>query len=141
MGFETIVIDQGASLSGGQHQRLALARALVHDPAVLILDEATSALDSLTERAVQKNLEGLACTRVVIAQRLSTIEAADVIFVMEAGRLVEQGRHDELMAARGRYEGLVRAQTEGRTAARPGLELTGSAEALVRGEQRATPWT
>jgi ABC-type bacteriocin/lantibiotic exporter with double-glycine peptidase domain len=116
MGFETIVIDQGASLSGGQHQRLALARALVHDPAVLILDEATSALDSLTERAVQSNLEGLACTRVVIAQRLSTIEAADVIFVLEGGRLVEQGRHDQLMAARGRYEGLVRAQTEGRIA-------------------------
>jgi hypothetical protein len=76
-----------------------------------------------------------------VPKEIPPIAAADVIFVLEAGRLVEQGRHAELMAARGSYEGLVRAQTEGRIAARPGLELTGSAESLVRGEQPGTPWT
>jgi ABC-type multidrug transport system fused ATPase/permease subunit len=112
MGYETLLIDGGASLSGGQRQRVCLARALVHDPAVLLLDEATSALDAITERKVQHELELLSCTRVVIAHRLSTIRQADVILVMDQGRLVEQGNHAELLALRGRYAQLVAAQLE-----------------------------
>ena len=112
MGYDTILADGGASLSGGQRQRLALARALVHRPAILLLDEATSALDTKTERAIQRELEGLRTTRIVIAHRLSTIRDADLILVMDQGRLVEQGRHDELLALGGVYAGLVAAQME-----------------------------
>jgi ATP-binding cassette subfamily B protein len=112
MGYESIMADGGASLSGGQRQRLALARALVHRPAILLLDEATSALDTRTERAIQKELEALRTTRVVIAHRLSTIREADLILVMDQGRLVEQGRHEELLALGGVYAGLVAAQME-----------------------------
>jgi len=112
MGYESILADGGASLSGGQRQRLALARALVHRPAILLLDEATSALDTRTERAIQKELEALRTTRVVIAHRLSTIREADLILVMDQGRLVEQGRHEELLALGGVYASLVAAQME-----------------------------
>jgi ABC-type bacteriocin/lantibiotic exporter with double-glycine peptidase domain len=112
MGYESIMADGGASLSGGQRQRLALARALVHRPAILLLDEATSALDTRTERAIQKELEALRTTRVVIAHRLSTIREADLILVMDQGKLVEQGRHEELIALGGVYAGLVAAQME-----------------------------
>ncbi|PYQ59174.1 MAG: lantibiotic ABC transporter permease, partial [Acidobacteria bacterium] len=87
MGYETILADGGASLSGGQRQRLALARALVHRPAILLLDEATSALDTKTEREIQRELEALRATRIVIAHRLSTIRHADLILVMDDGRL------------------------------------------------------
>jgi ATP-binding cassette subfamily B protein len=112
MGYETILADGGASLSGGQRQRLALARALVHRPAILLLDEATSALDTRTEREIQQELEGLRTTRIVIAHRLSTIRHADLILVMDDGRLVEQGRHEELLALGGVYASLVAAQME-----------------------------
>jgi ATP-binding cassette subfamily B protein len=112
MGYETIMADGGASLSGGQRQRLALARALVHRPAILLLDEATSALDTKTERAIQQELAALRTTRIVIAHRLSTIRDADLILVMDEGRVVEQGRHDELLALGGVYAGLVAAQME-----------------------------
>ncbi len=110
MQYSTLLSEMGGSISGGQRQRLALARALVHDPAILLLDEATNALDVKTERAVQEALERLRCTRVVIAHRLSTIQDADLILVMDKGRLVEQGTHAELMARRGHYFGLVSAQ-------------------------------
>jgi ATP-binding cassette subfamily B protein len=112
MGYESIMADGGASLSGGQRQRLALARALVHRPAILLLDEATSALDTRTERDIQRELAALRTTRIVIAHRLSTIRDADLILVMDGGRLVEQGRHDELIALGGVYASLVAAQME-----------------------------
>ena len=111
MGYESIVADGGATLSGGQRQRLALARALVHDPAVLLLDEATSSLDSTTERDVMEHLRDLRATRIVIAHRLSTIVRADQIIVMQDGRVVETGRHDELMRTGGAYATLVSDQT------------------------------
>jgi ABC-type multidrug transport system fused ATPase/permease subunit len=110
MGYETVLSEMGASLSGGQRQRLAMARALVHNPAILVLDEATNALDAKTERAVQAAISELRCTRVVIAHRLSTIRDADVILVMDRGRLVERGTHAELLARGEHYAGLVTSQ-------------------------------
>jgi ATP-binding cassette subfamily B protein len=110
LGYDTLLGDGGFSVSGGQYQRLALARALVHRPAILLLDEATSSLDTATERQIQEHLAGLRCTRIVIAHRLSTVRAADLILVMEHGSVVERGSHDELMRRRGRYEELVGVQ-------------------------------
>ncbi|HEV2757565.1 MAG TPA: peptidase domain-containing ABC transporter [Actinomycetota bacterium] len=110
MGYDTVLADGGASLSGGQRQRLALARALVHDPKILLLDEATSHLDVETEQVVHRHLENLGCTRIVIAHRLSTVQNADLILVMEDGRFVERGTHDDLLAGRGRYWRLVASQ-------------------------------
>jgi ABC-type bacteriocin/lantibiotic exporter with double-glycine peptidase domain len=111
MGYETLVADGGATMSGGQRQRLALARALLHDPAILLLDEATSSLDATTERLVMDSLRKLRATRIIIAHRLSTIINADTIVVMEDGRIVEVGRHAELLAKRGAYASLVADQT------------------------------
>jgi ABC-type multidrug transport system fused ATPase/permease subunit len=105
-------VDRGASLSGGQRQRLALARALLRRPAVLLLDEATSSLDAISESRVQQALGSLRCTRVVIAHRLSTVVDADLILVMDGGRVVEAGRHAELLARGGAYAELVRAQLD-----------------------------
>ncbi|RKH54327.1 peptidase domain-containing ABC transporter [Corallococcus llansteffanensis] len=112
MQYNTLLLDRGLSLSGGQRQRLALARALVHRPSVLLLDEATSALDAITEGLVQRALSSLRCTRVVIAHRLSTIRSADLIIVMDEGKLVEQGTHEELLGRGGIYSRLVHAQME-----------------------------
>jgi ABC-type multidrug transport system fused ATPase/permease subunit len=91
---------------------MALARALVHRPAIVLLDEATSSLDTVTERKIQRELEELKATRIVIAHRLSTIRDADLILVMEDGRMVEQGRHDDLVAQGGVYASLIAAQLE-----------------------------
>lgn len=111
-GYDTIVGDKGIKLSGGQKQRLAIARAILKDPSILLLDEATSALDAESERHLQAALEELIRGRtvVVIAHRLSTVQHADVIVVMEHGRIVEQGRHDELLAKGSLYRKLYDLQ-------------------------------
>ncbi|HKE14464.1 MAG TPA: peptidase domain-containing ABC transporter [Kofleriaceae bacterium] len=109
MSYDTPVADGGASLSGGQRQRIALARAILRQPAVMFIDEGTSALDNATESRVIANIERLRCTRITIAHRLTTIQNADVILVMVAGKLVEVGSHDELMRRRGHYHELVAA--------------------------------
>jgi subfamily B ATP-binding cassette protein MsbA len=111
-GYQTLLGEGGARLSGGEEQRLALARAIVRDPEILILDEATNALDSISERLVQQALERLRqrCTMVVIAHRLSTIASADRIVVLEHGRVVEQGARDELLQRDGRFAELYRMQ-------------------------------
>jgi ATP-binding cassette, subfamily B, bacterial MsbA len=111
-GLDTLVGQNGARLSGGQRQRLAIARALLKDAPVLILDEATSALDSESERQVQAALDVLMRNRttLVIAHRLSTVERADRIVVLDAGRIAEVGSHAELLAANGLYAGLYRTQ-------------------------------
>jgi HlyB family type I secretion system ABC transporter len=110
MGYETIVAEGGSALSGGQRQRLALARALVCEPAILLLDEATSHLDVLTEQAIEENLNALRLTRIVIAHRLSTIRNADLILVLDKGAVVERGSHDGLLAMHGRYAELIHSQ-------------------------------
>ena len=112
LAYETVLSDSGASVSGGQRQRIALARALVHDPAILVLDEATSSLDAVTEANIYETLEHLSCTRVVIAHRISTIARADTIVVMDAGRVVEMGRHEELISRGGHYYELASSQGE-----------------------------
>jgi ABC-type bacteriocin/lantibiotic exporter with double-glycine peptidase domain len=110
MQYETLLREDGAALSGGQRQRIALARALVHKPAILLLDEATSALDVVTEARVQANLEELRSTRIVVAHRLSTVARADRIIVLADGKIAEQGTHAELLERGGAYEQLLAAQ-------------------------------
>ncbi|HKC28050.1 MAG TPA: ABC transporter ATP-binding protein [Jatrophihabitans sp.] len=114
-GFDTIVGERGYRLSGGEKQRLAIARVLLHDPRILILDEATSALDTASEREVQKALDALMGSRttIAIAHRLSTIVNADVINVIDAGRVVESGTHRSLLSEGGVYASLYQEQFEG----------------------------
>src|SRR6266542_1609834 len=114
-GYDTIVGERGYRLSGGEKQRLAIARVLLHDPRILILDEATSALDTASEREVQKALDALMGSRttIAIAHRLSTIVNADVINVIDAGRVVESGTHRSLLRQGGVYASLYQEQFEG----------------------------
>jgi len=113
-GFDTVIGEQGMKLSGGERQRVAIARALLKDAPILILDEATSALDTESERVVQSALDALmrGRTTFVIAHRLSTVRNADVILVIEGGRIVEQGRHEELLSRESRYRAVYLKQFE-----------------------------
>jgi ATP-binding cassette, subfamily B, bacterial len=114
-GYDTVVGERGYRLSGGEKQRLAIARVLLHDPRILILDEATSALDTASEREVQKALDALMGSRttIAIAHRLSTIVSADVINVIDGGQVVESGSHRDLLRQRGLYAALYNEQFEG----------------------------
>jgi len=104
-GYNTLVGERGVGLSGGQRQRIALARALAVEPSVLVLDDTTSAVDSETEKYIQEQLEKLdfPCTKIIIAQRISSFRKADIILVMDKGRIIERGTHNELLAMRGFY--------------------------------------
>ena len=110
MGLDSAVTDSGGQISGGQRQRVIIARALVNKPRLLFFDEATSALDNRTQATVQRSIERMNATRIIVAHRLSTIRDADRIVVLEAGRIVETGRYDELLAKRGAFHRLARRQ-------------------------------
>lgn len=112
MGYDTVIDDEASNLSAGEKQLITIARAFLSDPSILILDEATSSVDTRTELLVQRAMKKLRTDRTsfVIAHRLSTIRDADVILVMEDGAIVEQGNHDQLLAARGAYHRLYQAQ-------------------------------
>jgi ATP-binding cassette subfamily B protein len=125
-GYDTTVGERGYRFSGGEKQRIAIARTILRNPPVLVLDEATSALDTQTERAVQEALDRLAAERttIAIAHRLSTIRDADQIIVLEHGRIVERGTHDELLALGGSYARLVARDADlGPTVSVPSGEL------------------
>ena len=110
MGMHTVISEGGGGISGGQKQRLMIARAVAAKPRILMLDEATSALDNITQKKVSEALDSLQCTRIVIAHRLSTIRRCDRIIVLEGGKIVEDGNYEELLALGGRFADLVERQ-------------------------------
>jgi ABC-type bacteriocin/lantibiotic exporters, contain an N-terminal double-glycine peptidase domain len=110
MGMHTVISEGAETFSGGQRQRLLIARAVVHRPRIILFDEATSALDNRTQEVVSRSLERLKATRIVIAHRLSTIVNADRIYVMQGGRVVEAGTYQELVAQGGLFAELVARQ-------------------------------
>jgi len=107
-GYETLIGERGVGISGGQRQRIALARALAVEPSILVLDDTTSAVDSETEKYIQDHLKNLdfPCTKIIIAQRISSFRGADMILVMDKGRIIERGTHSELLALRGFYHNI-----------------------------------
>jgi ATP-binding cassette subfamily B protein len=111
-GYNTLVGERGVGISGGQRQRIALARALAVEPSILVLDDTTSAVDSETEKYIQDHLEKLdfPCTKIIIAQRISSFRKADLILVMDKGRIIERGTHNELLANKGFYYNIWKLQ-------------------------------
>lgn len=110
MGMHTIISEGSGGISGGQKQRLMIARAVAPNPKVLMFDEATSALDNITQKKVSDALDSLKCTRIVIAHRLSTIKQCDRIIVLDGGKIVEDGTYEELLAKKGYFYELVERQ-------------------------------
>jgi ATP-binding cassette subfamily B protein len=113
-GYDTEVGERGARLSGGEKQRISIARAIINKPSIIILDEATSSVDTMTERLIQEALERLVAgkTTIAIAHRLSTLRNADKLVILEEGQIVEEGSHSELLEKDGVYANLVKMQTE-----------------------------
>ncbi|MFD4505391.1 ABC transporter ATP-binding protein [Streptomyces sp. NPDC058457] len=140
-GYDTVVGERGHRFSGGEKQRLAIARTILRDPPVLILDEATSALDTRTEHAVQDAIDALSANRttVTIAHRLSTIQGADQIVVLDSGHVAERGTHEELLGLDGRYAALVRRDARLETAAEPAVEPAGSGGEAAQWETALRP--